>query len=126
MDGKNVGTVVRDKDKSIAWAGLGCTLVKREVFEKMPSPWFVLTSYKIQRQDGKVCFYASQKDGFTHSAGEDTYFFLQARKLKFKSKAIKKVSKHAHIEQAVSTVHNGRYQTSHKIVTRDKIEREML
>jgi len=128
MDGKHIGTIVRDKDKSIAWAGLGCTFVKREVFEKMPSPWFALTSYRIRRgQDGSVMFFAAQKDGSNNlSAGEDTYFFLQARKLKFKVKSIKKVCKHAHLEQTVSTVHNGRYQTSHKIVTRDKIERELL
>lgn len=128
IEGKHSGTVVHDKDKSIAWAGLGCTLVKREVFEKMPSPWFVLTSYRIRRaDDGSLGFFAAQSEGSNNpSAGEDTYFFLQARKLKFKVKSIKKVSAHAHLESVVSTVHNNRYQSSHKIVTRDKIERELL
>jgi len=127
-NGKHVGTTVTDKDKSIAWSGLGSVLVKREVFEKMPQPWFVFTNYKISRDDsGNIGFFGGQEDGQNKfSGGEDVYFYLQARKLGFKMKQIKECSVHAHIEHFVSPVQNGRYQLSHKIIKRDKIEGEIL
>jgi len=43
-------------DGSIAWGGLGCTLIKRKVFEKMKYPYFRAdTDYLIERDDnGKI------------------------------------------------------------------------
>lgn len=128
MDNKGVGTLVKDKDGTIAWGGLGSTLVKREVFEKMAQPWFVLTKYRINRiKDGTIGFYASQSDGeMLFSGGEDVHFFLNARKLGFSIKATKHTAIHAHVEQYVTTTQNLRYQTSHRIAQRNKIERELL
>lgn len=125
---KSYGTVVTDKDKSVAWAGLGATLIKREVFEKISQPWFINTQHRIQRSnDGHIGFFASQEQGGIQlSAGEDTYFFLQVRKAGFKVKVTKKIAQHAYIESLVSPVANSRYQTSHKIVKRDKIEGEFI
>jgi hypothetical protein len=34
------GCLVRDRSGEILWCGLGATLVKREVFERLPRPWF--------------------------------------------------------------------------------------
>jgi hypothetical protein len=34
------GCLVRDAKGEIEWCGLGCTLIRREVFEKLPRPWF--------------------------------------------------------------------------------------
>jgi hypothetical protein len=127
-DDKSYGTVVTDKDKSIGWAGLGATLVKREVFEKIPQPWFVLTQHRIQRSnDGHIGFFASQEQGGQKiSAGEDTYFFLQVRKAGFKVKVAKKIAQHCYIEQLISPVANSRYQSTHKIIKRDKIDSEFV
>jgi hypothetical protein len=124
---KSYGTVVTDKDKSVAWAGLGACLIRREVFEKISQPWFVCTQYSIRRSNnGQIGFFSSQKDGETHSAGEDTYFFLQVRKEGFKMKVAKKIAQHCYIEQLVSHVANARYQSTHKIVKRDHIDCEFV
>jgi ribosomal protein S8E len=129
LEGKSVGTVVHDKDKSVAFAGLGAVLVKRAIFETIGSPWFVLTQYRINRsKDGQVGFYAGQPDGkpMTFSAGEDTYFYLQVRKHNFKIKETKKKAKHARIDQLVTNTHTTRYGRQHMITQSDTIERELL
>jgi hypothetical protein len=124
---KSYGTVVTDKDKTVAWAGLGACLIKREVFEKIKQPWFVCTQYSIRRSNnGQIGFFSGQKDGEQHSAGEDTYFFLQVRKEGFKMKVAKKIAEHCYLEQVVSPVANARYQTTHKIVKRDHIDCELV
>ena len=127
-NGKSVGTVVTDKDKSIAWAGLGSTLVKRDVFEKISQPWFVFTNHSIKRtEDGYIGFYAGQPDGNNKfSGGEDVHFFLQCRKIGASIKQTKKIATHAHIESFISPVQNNRYQLKHKIVKMDKIEGEII
>ena len=126
--GKFVGTAVTDKDKSIAWAGLGSTLVKREVFEKIDQPWFIFTNHKIRRDDdGRIGFYAGQVDQeIRFSGGEDVHFFLQCRKHNIDVRQTKTHSVHAHLESFVSPIQNGRYQLSHKIIKMDKIEGEIL
>ncbi|MBA2706132.1 MAG: hypothetical protein H0U60_20040 [Blastocatellia bacterium] len=128
VDGKNCGTIVHDKDKSVAFGGLGAVLVKRSVFETMGQPWFVLTQYKINRtDDGSLGFYTGQADGGANwSAGEDTYFFLQCRKHKLKVKETKLVATHARLDQLVTNSHNSRYTRQHIINKNDKIERELL
>ncbi len=126
-DGKTgVGTIVHDKDGSVAWGGLGATLVKRKVFEEMKQPWFVNTNHKITRdKDGRVAFYPGQTGEMKFSGGEDVYFFLNARE-KYSIKETKMIAKHAHIENVISAVHNNRYQQTHTIVVRDKIDTELI
>lgn len=53
----------KDKVLEITGTGAGCLLVKREVFEKIPPPWF------------KVDYI----DGTTEFKGEDSYFFINAK-----------------------------------------------
>lgn len=128
-ENKSFGTVVTDKDKSVAWAGLGAVLIKRDVFEKISSPWFINTQHRIRRDNqGRIGFFASQEQqgGEKLSAGEDTYFFLQVRKEKFKLKVAKKTAEHCYIEQLVSPVANSRYQSSHSIVKLSKIDSEFV
>lgn len=128
LDGKPVGTIVHDHDNSIAYAGLGAVLVEREVFEKMPSPWFALTQYRVRRGNkGEIGFYAGQQDdGQQLSAGEDTHFYLQARKHNFSVKETKKTAEHARIDQLVTNTHTIRYGRQHRITKSSKIERELL
>ena len=124
----SLGTVVYDKDKSVAWAGLGCVLVKRKVFETLAQPWFVFTNYKILRDnEGRIGFFAGQREEtLKFSGGEDVHFFLQCRKAKFSIKVAKKTATHCYLERIVSPVSNMRYQMQHKIVKKDKIERQMI
>lgn len=126
---KAYGTVVTDKDKSVAWAGVGSVLIKREVFEKISQPWFINTQHRIQRSnDGHIGLFGSQEQqgGDKLSAGEDTYFFLQVRKAGFNIKVTKKIAQHCYIEQLVSPVANSRYQSTHKIIKRDHIDGELV
>lgn len=126
LQGQFAGTVTHNKDKSVAYAGLGVVLVKREVFEKIPSPWFIMTSYRVRRDDkGEIGFYAGQKDGINlGSGGEDCYFYLQCKKHGFKIKETKLTATHARIDQLIMTLQSERYTSHHKIVKVDKIERE--
>lgn len=128
QNGKQVSTAVLDKDKSLAWAGLGATLVKRKVFEKLTQPWFVFTNHKISRDnEGRIGFFGSKTQEMnTFSGGEDVHFFLQCRKEGFSMKVTKKIAKHCFLEHIVSPVANSRYQQQHKITKRDKIEESMV
>jgi len=47
------GCLVRkDGDGEILWCGLGATLIRREVFEKLPQPWFATDTRYIKRGGG--------------------------------------------------------------------------
>ena len=128
VEGKGVGTIVRDNDGKIAYAGLGATLVQRNVFEGLESPWFVLTQYRVGRGNkGEIGFYAGQaNDGKEMSAGEDTHFFLHLRKNSYSVKETKKTASHARIDQMVTSMHNNRYGRQHTITKSDKIEKELV
>lgn len=128
VDGKYCGVITKNKDGSVVLAGLGATLVKREVFEKIPQPWFIGTQYKIDRaDDGTIGFYAGQADGrFVTSAGEDTYFFLQCMKHDLKIKETKLTATHCRVDQMITVSHNNRYSKQHTITKLDKIERALL
>lgn len=129
QSGKWTGTIVRDKDKSIAYAGLGAVLVKREVFEKIPSPWFVLSQYKVNRgKKGEILFNVGQPDGIdmVYSAGEDTYFFLQCRKHDVVVKETVKTATHCSLDQVINNMHRIRYSRQHIINKYDKIEHESI
>lgn len=128
VDGKFVGTVVHDKDGSVGYAGLGATLVKREVFEKIEAPWFVLTQYRVNRgSKGELGFYAGQKnDQQELSAGEDAHFYLHVRKHGFTVKETKKTAAHARLDQMVTGMHLNRYARQHIITKNEKIEGELV
>lgn len=128
VGGKSTGTIVHDKDGSIAFAGLGCVLVSREVFEKIEQPWFVATNYRINRgTNGEIGFYANQPENKTMgSAGEDTYFYLQARKYGFKTKEIKSIAEHSRVDRMITTAHFSRYSAQHVISKNNIVERELL
>jgi len=128
VDGKTCGVIAHDKDGSIAFAGLGATLVKRKVFETIEQPWFCGTQYRIERtKDGTIGFFVGQQDGrFPTSAGEDTYFYLQCRKYNLKVKETKRIATHARVDRMVTTSHAQRYFQQHVITKNDKIERELL
>jgi len=127
-NGKRQGTAVTDKDGSLVWAGLGSTLVKRKVFEKLSQPWFVFTNHKISRDnEGRIGFFAGQQqENNTFSGGEDVQFFLNCRREGFTMKTTKSIAQHCYMEHIVSPVANSRYQQQHRIVKRDKIEEEMI
>jgi len=46
------GCLVRNAEGEILWCGLGATLIRREVFEKLPQPWFATDTRYIKRGGG--------------------------------------------------------------------------
>ncbi len=76
----------RDEDGNLLQVSLGCTLVKREVFESLPQPWFIC-GYTIGiRHFGSGCKkrqYLLVKNNYPYG-GQDSYFCWKAREAGFK------------------------------------------
>lgn len=127
---KNMGTACHDNwlpgqkwdKKPVKWAGLGCVLVKREVFEKIANPWFESMHKSFERDDdGKISFTGEMPTGDT--GGEDCYFYQQALKQKMNIKKVTNMTAgHARIEKFVYHLQSGKYATQHKIKVNDKID----
>ncbi len=125
----NMGTATYDnwlpgeptKGKPIKWAGLGCALVKREVFEKMKTPFQKLGQAFRRDDNGKMIL--EQTDLDLGGGGEDSYFFIEAQKLGFKVKQVEGVCGHARFARIVGAFNEGKYQTQHKIVVNNVVEK---
>lgn len=69
--------VTYNPDGTMAWTGFGCAYFKREVFEKIPAPWFDSSySYTFETKAGKYVFTRQDKykdDNF----GEDITFYFK-------------------------------------------------
>jgi len=70
----------------LLWLSLGCTLIRREVFEKMPAPWFEVDKHIVAINDG------SKPNGWRlgtrprdpkEYGGQDSYFCYKALQLGF-------------------------------------------
>jgi len=109
------------KKKPVMWAGLGCVLVKREVFEKLKSPWFKPYHRQYVRDEkGKITWQGSPN--IKEPTGEDCYFFLQAQKKGLKVKQMTGFTcGHARIDKLVMHMANEKYTQQHKIKVNDKI-----
>lgn len=129
----NMGTATYDdwlpgmdiKGKPVAWAGLGCTLVKREVFEKMQKPYYKVTQHTFTRDDnGHITL--NDDDVKMGGGGEDTYFFVKARELGFKITPIYDLQAgHARLKRAVLATQDGKYSMQHEIAVNGLIEKQM-
>lgn len=75
------GTVQR-RGKEIIFCGIGCTLFKRHVFEKMKDPWFD-TSHSLRIISQKPYKYEVTDIPYKYG-GLDNYFCHKARELGFK------------------------------------------
>lgn len=128
----NMGTATYDdwlpgedpKGKPVAWAGLGCTLVKREVLEKMSDPYFKVTQHTFTRDDnGHITL--NDDNVQLGGGGEDTYFFVQAKKLGLTITPIQDVQAgHARLKRAVLATQEGKYQMQHEIAVNGLITRQ--
>lgn len=65
------------RNREILWCGLGATLIKRKVFEKLPSPWF-RTDHTLRLNDWQ---WLKQPAKY---GGHDIWFFSQARDAGFR------------------------------------------
>lgn len=111
------------KDKPVAWAGLGCALAKREVFEKLDKPWFMKTSKTFARDDNGKITMSGDDARVSGGGGEDTYFYMKAREKGFKiANVYGMTAGHARIVRTVKAVEEGKYQTQHKIAINEVIK----
>lgn len=126
--GKNKGNVAYDnwqpgddtEGKEIVWAGLGCTLVKTSVFDKLKRPYFRRGGQLFDRlRNGKKVLYGiAGGDG-----GEDFEFYTDLREAGFVIHQVKDmVAGHAKVMRHVGVVEQGKYIKQHEIVIEQSIE----
>lgn len=108
------------KDKPVAWAGMGCALIKREVFEKMSKPYFDEFTKVFTRDDnGKITLGDTKVD--FGGGGEDVYFMLKAKELGYEIKRADGTAGHARLIRAVLALQEGKYRMTHKIGVNNEI-----
>lgn len=74
--------ITRTPEDEILWCGLGCTLIKKEVFETLEQPWFRID--KVLRLNDWTWMDLSEEYVKNKSYGSlDIWFFTQARKKGF-------------------------------------------
>ena len=107
------------KGKKVAWSGLGCCLMKREVFDDLELPYFRRGGYKFVRDEaGAISYYA---DG-GGDGGEDFEFFYDLKKKGIEVNLIRdEIATHAKVLEYVGVVSQGKYKTCHTIHYADKI-----
>lgn len=80
------GCVTRDKKTNeILWCGLGCTLVKREVFDKLEKPYFRSDKTLLLNFWPEIKWIDAGKQAY---GGQDIYFCIKAREKGFKIKQV--------------------------------------
>ncbi len=73
------------KHGKLLWVSLGCTLVKRRVFETLPEPWFSCDYALVNKSTGSACkekFLAMEYNPRSY-AGQDAYLCWNAIQEKF-------------------------------------------
>jgi len=112
------GCVTKDSNGQILWCGLGCTLVKREVFERLEKPFFrtdkTLRLNDWTWQDLPADYVKNKVYGTL-----DIWFCCQARKAGFKITQIEGEAVHLQLENLGQRATNNGI---HQIVERKKIE----
>lgn len=76
-DGSLQSNITYNPDGTLAFTGFGCAIYKREVFKKIPKPWFD-SSYAttFETKNGKLVF--TRQDKYKDdNVGEDTNFFFK-------------------------------------------------
>ena len=99
------GCVTKDSSDKILWCGLGCTLVKREVFDKLDKPYF-RSDIELRLNDWTWIKSPPDKYG-----GQDIYFGCKSREAGFKIVQVEGEAKHLKLESlGQPTINNGLHQ----------------
>ncbi|MCK9370922.1 hypothetical protein M0R04_13510 [Candidatus Dojkabacteria bacterium] len=86
--------ITKYKDE-ILWCGLGCTLVKREVFEGMERPYFRSDKALLLNDWPQIKWIDAGAQAY---GGQDIYFCMQARDKGFKIKQVFGEARHLKLE----------------------------
>lgn len=127
-EGKNKGNVAYKnwlpgeptEGKEILWAGLGCTLVKAELFEKLEKPYFRRGGQMFDRlRNGrKVLYGIAGGDG-----GEDYEFYQDCLSKGYVIHQVHGMTAgHAKVMRHVGVVEQGKYVKCHEIKIENVIE----
>lgn len=109
------------KTEEILWCGLGCTLMKREVFEKIEKPWFRIDK-TLRLNDWKWI------DNPAKYGGHDIWFCTQARAAGYTIQQAEGECRHLVLDQiGYKEFNNGLHSIGEKkkIKTQQYIEREV-
>ncbi len=83
--------IARNAEGHIFWCGLGCTLIRRELFETIARPWFSTdTAYQIIRTNGRseLRSHADPTPPEKRYGRQDIYFFIRACEAGFRIAAV--------------------------------------
>lgn len=98
----------KTRQGDILWCGLGCTLIKKEVFEKLEKPWF--RTDKVFRLNDRKWIDNPSKYG-----GQDIWFSQKAREKGFDIVQVKGEARHLKLEElGRSEWNNGLHEISEK------------
>lgn len=104
--------ITKDQKGTPLWCGLGCTLVKREVFDKLEKPYFRSDKLLLLNSWPNIEWIDAGAQGY---GGQDIYFCVKAREAGFTIKQVKGEAKHLKLEElGRREVNNGLHIISQK------------
>lgn len=117
------GCLVRDGKGDIEWCGLGCTLIRREVFEKLARPWFSTDWQYIDYHTGNGWEKRpSPTDNRRRFGQQDIYFCMALRAAGFRIGQVPGLTAgHALVEHLGAS---GTNVGMHRISIREQIKRQ--
>ena len=110
--------VAKDKKGEILWCGLGCTMIRKEVFYFLEKPWF--RADRVLRLND----WTWQKvEADKEYGGHDIYFFLKAREARFEIAQVEGECEHLKLDElGQREMNDGLHQISPKL----KIEKYQI
>lgn len=88
--------ITKNKVGEILWCGLGCTLVKAQVFSKLEKPYFRSDKLLLLNSWPNIEWIDAGEQGY---GGQDIYFCIKAREKGFKIKQVPGECKHLKLEE---------------------------
>ncbi len=104
--------ITKNRDGEILWCGLGCTLVKSVVFDKLEKPYFRSDKLLLLNVWPKIEWIDAGGQGY---GGQDIYFCINAREQGFKIVQIEGEADHLQLDSlGRKEINNGLHSISRK------------
>ena len=112
--------ITKNKEGEILWCGLGCTLVRSAVFDKLEKPYFRSDKLLLLTDWPDITWVNAGEQGY---GGQDIYFCVKAREAGFEIKQVEGECVHLKLEELGRTEIN---KGLHKIVEKEKISKHTI